>query len=277
MPIIFQTISDYFKNNWLYLLGAFLLLVIGMFVIKLIMRITRLAMERSKSIDDTVRPFLLSLTKIGLWMILLIIVMESLGVPTTSLVAALGAIGLAVSLAVKDSLANLLGGVILLISKPFTVGDYCDIDDQGGTVEEIKFIHTTMTTIDNKRIYIPNGQVVNAVVINHSSATDKRLNLTFSIGYDCNFEQARQAILSVVEKNPLAKKDPPPLVRMSSHGDSAINLVCRVWVSGEDFWTLHYDLMEGVKSEFDRLGISIPYPQMDVHLLENRLSAEDRG
>ncbi len=266
MQNFIEPIVTYFKNNWMHLAGAAIILIVGLFAMKIVLRITKTALERSKAIDNTLRPFLLSLTRIGLWMLLAVIVMESLGVPTSSLVAALGAIGLAVSLAVKDSLANLLGGVTLLITKPFVVGDYCDIDDQGGTIEEIRFIHTTMTTVDNKRIYIPNGQVVNSVVINHSSAVNRRLNLTFSIGYECDYEQARSAILQVIERNPLALTDPPPLVRMSSHGDSAINLVCRVWVSGDEFWNLHYDLMEGVKSEFDRLGISIPYPQMDVHI-----------
>jgi len=175
-------------------------------------------------------------------------------------------VGVAVSLALKDSLANLLGGSILLVTKPFKIGDYCEIDDEEGYISEIGFVYTVLKTGDNKKIFIPNGQVTNATVVNYNTDVKRRLEIRFNIAYDADFELAQKAVIDIVHAHPHALKDPAPIVRMGAHGASSIEILCRVWVEPDLYWELNWDLLEAVKKEFDRLNINIPYPQMDVHI-----------
>ena len=247
-------------------LKALVVFLVGWVIIRIVLRLLRRGLSRSKSIDPTMHSFLLSLSRIAMIVVLVMICMDVLTIPITPLITALGAVGLAASLAVKDSLANLLGGALLLISKPFGVGDYCEIDGLAGTIAEIGLIYTFLNTSDNKRICIPNGQVGNARIVNYSAEDGRRLDLTFSIGYDADFDRARQIILEVVQRHPLARKGPSPLVRMSAHAASAIEITCRVWVDTAHYWDLNFDLLEQVKREFDSAGIAIPYPQMDIHV-----------
>jgi len=248
------------------ILLAIVIFVVGYALIRLVLRMVNKAMSRSKHIDPTILPFVLTLSKIVLMVLLLLVCADSVDISVTPLITALGAVGVAVSLALKDSLANLLGGSILLVTKPFKVGDFCSIDGEEGYIDEIGFVYTALSTIDNKKIFIPNGQVTNATVINYNAETTRRLELKFSIDYKADYNQAKQAIMDVVMRNPYALTDPKPLVRMSGHNDSSIEITCRVWAESEHYWELNYDLWEGVKDEFDRIGINIPYPQMDVHI-----------
>jgi len=248
------------------LLIAALIFLIGYALIKLILKMMGNGLAHAKKIDPAILPFVLTLSKIVLIVLLALVCLDAISVPITPLITALGAVGVAVSLALKDSLANLLGGSILLVTKPFKIGDFCSIDGEEGYVSEIGFVYTALCTSDNKKIFIPNGQVTNATVINYNAEKRRRLELTFSIDYNADFEQAKQTILAVVESNPLSLKDPPPLVRMTGHRDSFIEIGCRVWVENSNYIELNSDLLEGVKKEFDRLGINIPYPQMDVHI-----------
>lgn len=247
------------------LLNAAITLVVGLVLIQVLLRILARVLPHTK-LDPTMHPFLLTVSRIGLYVLLALVVLPSLGVEITPLLTALGAVGLAVSLAVKDSLANLMGGALVLLSKPFVAGDFVEIGSLSGTVAEVGLIYTFLNTTDNKRICIPNGQVSTSQVVNYSSEPLRRLDITFSIGYGDDFEKARSAILEVVGRQDTALQDPAPVVRMSQHGASSIDLICRVWVHNEDYWDLKYNLLEQVKAAFDREGISIPFPQMDVHL-----------
>jgi small conductance mechanosensitive channel len=264
---------DYLNKIWDFIghfapkiLLAIVIFLLGYGLIQLIVKKLKTVLGRSKHVDSTIIPFVVTLTKIVLLVLLLMVCLDSLSISVTPLITALGAVGVAVSLALKDSLANLLGGSILLATKPFKIGDFCSIDGEEGFISEIGFVYTALNTIDNKKIFIPNGQVTNATVINFNSETKRRLDLKFSIDYNADFELAKKTILDIAMKNPLALKDPEPMVRMTGHQDSWIELTCRVWVESQNYWELNCDMWEGVKVEFDRLGINIPYPQLDVHI-----------
>ena len=247
------------------LLTALIVLVVGMLLIKLFMHLLTKALGRSK-LDVTLHAFIKSLLRITLYVLLFIICAGILGIPSESLITAVGAVGLAVSLAVKDGLTNLAGGVTVLATKPFGVGDYIEGDGVGGTVQRIDLYHTVLSTVDNKSVFIPNGQIINAKITNFSAEPVRRLDMKFNIGYQDSFEEARDLILSIVNAHPLALFEPAPVVRMSAHGASSIELVCKVWVKSEHYWDLLYDLNEQVKAAFDAHSINIPYNQLDVHL-----------
>jgi len=255
-----------FKNYGPRLLSTAITLAVGWVVIRILMHLLAKGLQHSRRVDPTIHPFLLSLFKILLTVLLVLVCVDQLGVSVAPLVTALGAVGLALSLAVKDSLANLLGGSLLLISKPFVVGDYCDIGGQCGTIVEIGFVYTVLNTLDNKKISIPNGQVTNDTVINYSAEKTRRVDLVFNAAYGADLELVKRTISGVLAAHPLALKDPAPLVRLNCQGDSALQFACRVWVDTPRYWDLYFDLQEQMKTAFDKAGISIPFPQMDVHM-----------
>ena len=249
-------------------LNAAVTAVIGIILIKVALKILARALAHSR-LDATTHPFLLTVSRIGLYVLLVLVILPKVGVEITPILTALGAVGLAVSLAVKDSLANLMGGALILISHPFATGDFVEIGSLSGTVSEVGPIYTFLNTPDNKRICIPNGQVSTSQVVNYSAEPLRRLDLTFSIGYEDDFQQAKAIIAQTVERHPSALADPAPVIRMAQHGASSIDLTCRVWVDNSDYWNLKFDLLEQVKQAFDQAGINIPYPQMDVHLKQS--------
>lgn len=240
-------------------------LVIGIVAIKILMKFFARALAKSR-IDLSLHVFLKSLLKIGLYSILFMTAASMIGIPITSLITVLGALGLAVSLAVKDSLGNLAGGFLVLFAKPFSVGDFVETEGVSGTVKAVNLFYTRLNTIDNKRIYIPNGQLSNAKIINYSAEPTRRLDRVFSIGYEDDMEQAKQIILGLIMRSEYALLEPEPLVRVSSHSESSIDITVRVWVESEHYFDLDYYLHEEIKREFDRAGIHIPYRQLDVYL-----------
>lgn len=251
------------------LLAFVIILAVGSICIKLLTKIAERALKRSK-IDRTTHKFLHSIIKIALYILLIIIALSSpssFNMDMTSVVAIFSVAGLAVSLAVQDSLANVAGGMIIIFSKPFETGDYVQIDNVEGTVAYINILHTKLNTIDNKAIYIPNGKISSDKIVNYTHEVNRRLDLTFSIGYADDFQLAKKIISDLIEAHPLALKDPEPLVRMSEHAESSIHIVAKTWVKSEDYWTLNYDLLESVKEQFDQNQISIPYNQLDVNLI----------
>lgn len=263
---------DYLWNGFLKLLPKLLtaigILIIGIILIRSIVRLTQKVLKKSK-LDPTLHQFILSIFGIALYIVLGIMVLAIL-VPDAvgGLIALMSVFGLAISLAVKDSLANLASGISILFTKPFALGDYVQINSAEGIIEEIRLNYTVLKTFDNKVIHIPNGDVAKAQIINYTCEPLRRLDLTFSISYEDDFEQAERLILDIVKAHPLAHSDPEPVVRMSEHGASAILLSCRVWCNTPDYWTLQYDLLEEVKRRFDQNGISIPYNQLDVHIAQ---------
>ncbi|MGI5958038.1 MAG: mechanosensitive ion channel family protein [Massiliimalia sp.] len=247
------------------LLSCVLILAIGGIIIKVAVALFKKALKKSP-ISVTMHKFLTSALSIALIILLAIIVLDNWGVPTTSLVAAFSVFGLAISLAVKDSLANVASGVILLVTKPFDVGDYVELNGVEGTVNYINMLTTKLNTFDNKAIYIPNGQISSDRIVNYTREENRRLDLVFSIGYGDDFQKAKKIISEIIDAHPLAVKTPEPVVRMCEHNQSSIDICAKVWVKSSDYWNLKYDLLEEVKIQFDKNDINIPYPQLDVHL-----------
>jgi small conductance mechanosensitive channel len=247
------------------LLGAILVLVLGSWIIKLIMRGIRRMMERSK-LDDSLKPFLRSLTRTLLRALLFISVLGMVGIEMTSFIAILGAAGLAVGLALSGTLQNFAGGVMILLFKPFKVGDYIEAQGHAGSVKEIQIFNTVLKTPDAKIIILPNGSLANTSLINYSAEETRRVDWTFGIAYGDKVEQARKVLQDLLNADDRVLKEPEPFIALSSLGDSSVNIVVRVWVKAPDYWPLFFDMNERVYNAFNKEGISIPFPQMDVHL-----------
>ncbi len=237
----------------------------GIALIKILMKFVKRTLRRS-NIDPTASSFLESLISVILYILIAIIVLTVLNVPMTSIVTVIGTAGLAIGLALQDSLANVAGGFLIMFSKPLKVGDLVKFGDVTGTVESIGILQTKMVLPDQTTVFIPNGQVADAIVVNYSEQELRRLDLEIGIGYGDDFELAKTLVKKVINGHPLAMAEPEPLVRVGAFGDSAVILHVRVWAKNDDYWTLHYDLHEQIKTAFDAGGISFPYPQMEVHL-----------
>lgn len=263
----FGGISDYIKNAIPSLIIALIILIIGIIISKIIAKITGKALSRS-NVDNAAKHFLESLIKIILYVIVIVITLSFLNVPMSSIITILGAAGLAVSLALQNCLSNLCGGFIILSSKPFSSGDIIEIDGSVGTVKTIGILYTKIQTFDSKTVYIPNGKVSGAKIINYTETANRRIDLNFSISYSTDYDKARAAILEVIAADKLILKTPAPIVRMASHNDSAIVIDVLVWVRNIDYFTARYNMLEGVKSAFDANGIVIPFKQVDIHLNE---------
>jgi len=249
------------------LLLAIITYIIGAWLIKKITRVVDAGLKKSHT-DISLRSFLQSLISVVLKLLLIISVVTMLGVETTSLIAVLGAAGLAIGLALQGSLSNFAGGVLILFFKPFEVGDYIKTSMHEGKVEEIQIFVTILRTLDNQRIIIPNGIVSNESLVNVYSNGEIRLAHTFGIGYTDSIDEARAAIERVVQAMPEILSTPAPAIHVSAHADSAIELLLWSWVKPKDHWAVHFKLYEEIKKEFDRSNISIPFPQRDVHIIE---------
>lgn len=258
---LLQSMMDY----GIKIVGALVVLIVGLRIIKYIVKLTAKAVNKA-NIDHSLKPFLVSITNIGLKILLFISVISTVGVHTASLATVVGAAGLAIGLAFQGSLSNFAGGVLLLILKPFKVGDFIESNGHMGSVKEIQVFHTYLTTPDNKMVIIPNGSLANSNIINYSFNSDRRVDLLFGVSYSSDEDQVIKIIMDVIDKHELIKKDPEPMVKLSELADSSINFVVRVWVKKEDYWTVHFDLMRDVKKQLDQHGISIPFPQVDVNI-----------
>ena len=198
------------------------------------------------------------------------VVMASyLGLPVNSMVALVGVVGVALSLSLQGSLSNLAGGITIMVTRPFAVGDYVEAGDAAGTVAEIGLVYTKLKTIDNKLIYIPNGEVSSEVITNYSAQDKRRVDLTFSVSYDADPEQVKETIRQVVEAHPKGKREPqPPFVRTTALGESGVSYTLRVWCDTGDYWELYYDLLEQVRAAFDERHIDLTYNHLNVHLYQ---------
>ena len=262
-----QTI-DFAKKYGIRLGEAVAIFVLGWLLIKLVKHILKKAFNKT-DFDTSLEKFIVSVVDICLKIVLIICSISALGVSTTGLVAAFSAAAVAVSLALKDSLSNIAGGILMLMTRPFKTGDYIETEGHSGTVLQIDMIHTTLRTPDNRQIVIPNGQLVNQTIVDYSKETTRRMDLQFGISYDNDPELAKKIILDCALAHEFTLTDPEPFVRVTEHADSAVIITMRVWVKSENFWALHFDLLEKVREEFDKNGISIPYNQLDVHVIKN--------
>lgn len=249
------------------LLSAVLLLVICLVVIKILMAVISRILENSK-LERSLHTFVRTVIKAILLFLTVLIVAASLGIDVTSLIAVLSVFGLAVSLAVQNSLSNVAGGIQVLGSKPFVVGDFVEAGGVSGTVAEIGIFYTKIHTGDNKLIQVPNSQIANEKIINYTTEKERRVDLKFTTSYDAPMETVKKTIEEVVGSHALVQVTPAPFVRVSNYGDSAIEYTVRAWCATGDYWTVYYDLMEQVKVAFDKNGIEMTYPHVNVHMME---------
>lgn len=217
-----------------------------------------------KGVDPTLAPFVSTMIQLSLKIALLLSLASHYGIKTTSFIAILGAAGLAIGMALKDSLSHFASGIILLWYRPFRVGDYIEGAGTGGTVKEIQLFSTILLTPDNKTIIIPNGSLLNGTMTNYSTQARRRVDITFGVAYSDDFEKAKKEILTLLQNDERVLKDPAPLVRVISLGDNSVNIVSRSWVEKADYWNVYFDLMEGVKKRFDEVGLNFPFPQREV-------------
>ena len=268
MEQIISTIKTYALEFGYRLIGAIFALIIGLWIIKKIVGGVAKLMS-SKNVDDSLQPFLRSLLNISLKALLVISVLSMLGVEMTSFVAILGAAGLAVGLALSGTLQNFAGGVMILIFKPFEVGHVITAQGHTGSVFEIQIFNTILKTPDNKHIIIPNGGLSTGSMVNFSKEATRRVDWTFGIGYGDDIDKAKEVLSTLIQTDSRIKQDPEPFIAVSELGDSSVNLAVRVWVDASDYWGVYFAMNESVYKTFDKEGLSIPYPQMDVHVQNN--------
>lgn len=250
------------------LLAVILIVIIGMKAIKWMKKWIRTSPKLDK-IDSSLRSFAVSFLSVVGYALLFVTALMILGVPATSFVAVLTTCAAAIGLALQGSLSNFAGGIMILLFKPFKVGDYIEAAGESGTVSEISVVYTELLTVDNKRITIPNGTLTNSVIENYSSEKLRRVDLTFNTAYDCDIEKVKEIIGKVIEAHPMALKNPEPFVRLSAHNESALTYTVRIWCKNADYWDVNFDTIENVKKAFDENGITIPYNQLDVHVSNN--------
>lgn len=239
------------------LILALLVFIIGKIVIKRLMKFAEKSRVLAK-VEATVRTFTLSFVKIGLWVILIISIISILGVPMASVVAVLASAGVAVGLALQGALSNVAGGIMLMIFKPFRVGDYVDAAGVQGTVTEVTIVYTVLLTVDNKKVTIPNGSLMNANVINYSSEATRRVDLSFSCRKDEDPVKVQNLILQTMKENKMVLLEPAPFARVNGGNGEAMSFDARVWVNNADYWDVYYDLTQAILERFREEGIQAP-------------------
>ncbi|CZR97009.1 MULTISPECIES: mechanosensitive ion channel family protein [unclassified Clostridioides] len=264
---IMESFLEWATTSGVKLIIGILILSIGFKIIKKFVNHVMLLLGK-RDIDLTLRRFLKSLLLSVLKVAVVIIVLEYWGMSLSSFAAVIASAGVAIGLALQGSLSNFAGGFIILLIRPFKVGDYIEAAGHGGTVEQIGLFYTQLVTPDNKQILIPNGSVSNDSLTNYSAKNTRRVDLTFSVGYEDDIVQVRRVLKEIVNSHKLIINEPEPFIGIVEHGDNAIKFAVRVWCNTEDYWTIYLDLLEEVKVRFDEEGITIPYPKMDLTLRE---------
>lgn len=259
------SLYETYQDQVLNIVFAFVILIIGLWVIKIILKAIDRIMRRQKW-EPSLTGFLHSLLGATLKILLIITVLDRLGVQMTSFIAIIGAAGLAVGLALQGSLANFAGGVLLLIFKPFRVGDFIEAQGYSGIVKSIQIFNTIVTTPDNKTVIIPNGAISNGSITNYSTENTRRVDLLFGIDYGDDIASARSVLQQVVKADARILQNPASTIAVSELGDSSVNLVLRVWVKTADYWDVYFNMQEKVKLAFDAHDLHFPFPQTDIHL-----------
>ena len=217
-------------------------------------------------LDASVKSFIISFITIALKILLMIIVLSIVGVPMASLVTIVGSCAVAIGLALQGGLSNIAGGLMILIFKPFKVGDFINSNGMEGTVKSITMFYTTLVTVDNKVIQLPNGNLSNSNITNYSANEKRRVDINMSVSYSSDIDKVKKVINGVINKHKLILEDEDKFVRLTKHDESALIFTLRVWVLTKDYWTVYFDLLEDIKKEFDKNGIEIPFNQLDVHM-----------
>ena len=273
LPVDAQTLTDQ-ALAWVYsiapmVIGALAVLVIGWIAIGWFKRYVRVFFRRA-DFDPAVETFLESFIGIALKIILIVIVVSMLGVQTSSLIAILGAMSLAVGFALQGSLANFAGGVLILVFKPFRVGDYIEAQGEAGTVKKIEIFNTILSTLDNKKVVLPNGNLANDVMVNYTYARQRREDIIVGISYDDDVTQAKEIILELIGENDKIIFDPEPTVGVSNLGEYSVDIQVRFWVPTDDYLDMKYWFLENIKERFAKAGISIPYPHREIRMCDAR-------
>lgn len=266
--VIMEAISDAVPgliSLGIHLLIAILILLIGRKVIKILIKMIGRSFERF-GVETGLGHFLISVVTALLYMILVLIIADYMGIKSTSILAVFGSASLALGLALQGSLANFAGGVLILLMKPFKVGDYIITKDGEGSVQNIGLVYTTLSTPDNKTVVLPNGTLSNSPLTNVTAMEKRRVDITVSIGYDSDLKKAKQIMETILERQEHLIKEDGITVVVDSLADSAVMLGGRIWVPIDYYWTTKWNILEEIKLEFDAQGISIPYPQMDIHI-----------
>lgn len=256
---------DFATSYGMRLIAALVLLIVGFKLVGLIVKGYRKSKLYAK-LDPTVRSFLQSVISISLKVLLIVSAAAIMGVPMSSMVALVTSAGLTIGLALQGGLSNIAGGFVILVFKPFCVGDYICFSQYEGTVKSINLFYTKMITLDNRQITIPNSMVSNDALINNSAMNTRRVDLQFSVSYDSDLDKVRETILRVAADDPDVRKEPAPAALLQAQDSSALVFCCRVFCKTEKYWDVYFRMNENVKRAFDENGISIPYPQMDVHM-----------
>lgn len=266
---ILGSLYDLVVTYGLKIVGAIVVLIIGLWIISGLTRILNKNMIK-RDVDESLRGFLKSLFSILLKIMLIISIASMVGIEMTSFIAILGAAGLAVGLALSGTLQNFAGGVIILLLKPFKVGDFIEAQGYMGTVKQIQIFNTILKTPDNKTVIIPNGGLSTSSMTNFSTEPQRRVDMTFGIGYGDDTVKAKKVIMSLIDADSRILKDPEPFVAVSELGDSSVNFVVRVWVNAADYWGVYFDMHDNIYNTFNKEGLNIPFPQMDVHLHQQK-------
>ena len=260
-----ELLADYAPK----LVAAIIVLIVGFWIIKLITKFFNKLLDK-REVDPTLKPFLRALVSVTLKVLLAISVIGMLGVQMTSFIALIGAVGLAIGMALSGTLQNFAGGVMILLFKPFKVGDYIEAQGHDGIVSEIQIFNTILKSLDNKTIIIPNGGLSTGSMVNYTTEPLRRVDWTFGIAYGDKTEHAKKIIMELIEADPLILKEPAPFVEVSELGDSSVNFAVRAWTKRENYWNVFFPMNENIYNKFNSSGLSIPYPQMDVHVHESK-------
>lgn len=260
-----QTLVEQGSQLGLTLIKALIVFLVGRLIINLLNKLVRKILSK-RDIDASVKTFVGSLVNVGLTVLLIISVVGALGVQTTSFAALLASAGVAVGMALSGNLSNFAGGLIILLFKPYKVGDYIEAQNVGGNVKEVQMFHTVLSTVDNKIIYIPNGALSSGVVTNFSHQTTRRVDWTFGVEYGVDYEKVKEVIAAVIAEDSRIISEPaPPFIALTALAASSVNVVVRVWVNSPDYWGVYFDVNKTIYARFNELGISFPFPQLTVH------------
>ncbi len=258
-------LDQYLLPYGVKLLLALLIFWIGRIIVKALVGLTRKLLIKAK-LDDILVNFIASIVNAVLFLFVIVAALDQLGVNTSSLIALVGAAGLAVGLALQSSLQNFAAGVMMIVFRPFKAGDFIEAAGVTGVVEAINIFSCTLRTPDNREIIVPNGSIYGSAITNYSARKTRRIDMEFGIGYDDDIKLAKKLMMEILQQDSRVLAEPVPLVAVSELADSSINFVVRPWVNASDYWDVRYELTEKIKEAFDNNNISIPYPQMDVHL-----------
>lgn len=263
-----ETIMPYIVEYGLDLVGAILILIVGWIVANWIQRRIRKAGKKSEKLDETLTTIFAKTAKVVIMVVVIIAVLQQFGVQTASLLAVVGAAGLAIGLAWQGTLSDIAAGIMILIMRPFKIGDAVEVAGTSGVIDEIGLVLTKMHTFDNIAMYMPNSDIWGSKIMNYAANDTRRVDMVFGFGYDDNMDQAMQIAREVLEADERVLEDPAPQIAVSELGDSSVNIIVRPWTAKENYWDLKFDITKRIKERYDEEGLSIPYPQRDIHLFQ---------